>query len=200
MRVVEVFADVCCPFAHVGLRRFAERRDAAGADVVLRVRAWPLELVNGEPLDIEHETEVVSALRRQVAPDLFAGYDPARLPASSLPALALAAVAYRHDLKTGELASLTLRNALFEGGRDIGDPAELECIASALGIPTGVGAAGAVDDDWREGRRRGVVGSPHFFFGQLEAFCPGLRIERGEGDLSIAEAPGYAALLEECLR
>jgi hypothetical protein len=48
VRVVEVFADVSCPFAHVGLRRLVEQRDKlARDDIVLRVRAWPLELVNG---------------------------------------------------------------------------------------------------------------------------------------------------------
>jgi hypothetical protein len=50
--IIEVFADAGCPFTHVGLRRLVEHRDHAGRDdVVLRVRAWPLELVNGHPLD-----------------------------------------------------------------------------------------------------------------------------------------------------
>ena len=48
MRTIEVFADVLCPFTHVGLRAVAEQRARAGRDdVVIRVRAWPLELVNG---------------------------------------------------------------------------------------------------------------------------------------------------------
>jgi Acetyl-CoA hydrolase/transferase C-terminal domain len=53
--VVEVFADIWCPYAHVGIRRFVHRRWAAHRnDLVLRVRAWPLQLVNGEPLDADH--------------------------------------------------------------------------------------------------------------------------------------------------
>ena len=48
--MIEVFADVVCPFTHVGLRRLVDRRDELGASAVLRVRAWPLELINGEPL------------------------------------------------------------------------------------------------------------------------------------------------------
>ena len=44
--VVDVFADVRCPFAHVGLRRLVTRRKQLGAQLLLRVRAWPLELVN----------------------------------------------------------------------------------------------------------------------------------------------------------
>src|SRR5206468_3084962 len=49
--VIEVFADVRCPFTHVGLTRFVARRHELGRrEPRLRVRAWPLELVNGEPL------------------------------------------------------------------------------------------------------------------------------------------------------
>ena len=50
---IEVFADVTCPFTHVGLkqvvRHVAEMREPV--DVV--VRAWPLEWVNGVPLDVD---------------------------------------------------------------------------------------------------------------------------------------------------
>lgn len=48
---VEVFADLGCPFTHVGLRRLLARRaELARDEPVLLVRAWPLELVNGQPL------------------------------------------------------------------------------------------------------------------------------------------------------
>src|SRR5580765_3971359 len=97
MKTVEVFADVRCPFAHVGLRRLAGRLAAAGADVAFWVRAWPLELVNGAPLEGALIAEEVDELCDQVAPDLFAGFDPSRYPATSLPALGLAASAYRQD-------------------------------------------------------------------------------------------------------
>jgi len=58
-----------------------------------------------------------------VAPDLFAGFDPERFPMSSLPALALGAAAYKSDLQHGERVNLALREALFEEGRDLTDPA-----------------------------------------------------------------------------
>ena len=32
MLVIEVFADIWCPFAHVGLSRLVQRRDETGAD------------------------------------------------------------------------------------------------------------------------------------------------------------------------
>src|SRR5690348_5100333 len=93
-KVVEVFADIRCPFTHVGLRRLVEMRRKSGADFVLRVRAWPLELVNGEPLDPDFIAEEVEELQEQVAPDLFRGFDVAKFPGSSLPALRLAVRAY----------------------------------------------------------------------------------------------------------
>ena len=51
-REIEVFADVWCPFAHIGLRTVvAELHARKRDDVDLVVRAWPLELVNGVPMD-----------------------------------------------------------------------------------------------------------------------------------------------------
>ena len=55
---IEVFADIWCPFTHVGLRALAEERAHRGrTDVTLWVRAWPLELVNGAPMDGHHAAE-----------------------------------------------------------------------------------------------------------------------------------------------
>src|SRR3546814_2084428 len=44
MRAIEVFADIWCPFAHLGLRAVAQRRDALGrGDVPRGVRGWRSE-------------------------------------------------------------------------------------------------------------------------------------------------------------
>jgi hypothetical protein len=48
---LEVYADIGCPFAHVGLRAAIHERSRLGRDdVKLVIPAWPLELVNGAPL------------------------------------------------------------------------------------------------------------------------------------------------------
>src|SRR3546814_2266133 len=65
--------------------------------------------------------EHVADLRAQCAPDAFAGFDPERFPSTTLPALALAAAAYRYTGPVGERVSLALRDALWEQGRDISD-------------------------------------------------------------------------------
>ncbi|MHB8593931.1 MAG: DsbA family oxidoreductase, partial [Acidimicrobiales bacterium] len=71
MRVIEVFADVICPFTYVGLRQLVAERAARGpVDVSLHIRAWPLELVNGKALDAANVAEEVEALQVEVAPDL----------------------------------------------------------------------------------------------------------------------------------
>ena len=49
--VIEIFGDIYCPFAHAGLRMLDARRRDEGRDFRLWIRSWPLELVNGEPLD-----------------------------------------------------------------------------------------------------------------------------------------------------
>ena len=43
-----------------------------------------------------------------------------------------------------------------------------------------------VHADLAEGRDRGVIGSPHFFVGDDDFFCPTLAIERVDGHLTIS--------------
>lgn len=188
--MIDVFADVACPFTHVGLRRLVARRADLGGDEILHVRAWPLELVNGEPLAAEPVAEEIDALREHAAPDLFERFDADCFPATSLPAMTLAASAYRRDARLGEQVSLHLRDMLFEQGRDIGAPEVLADIAQAHGldVPAAVDRT-SIDADWEEGRRRGVEGSPHFFLGSQGFFCPSLEIERVDGHLRIGFDP-----------
>ena len=200
-KVIEVFADVVCPFTHVGLKRLVAYRNEMGRDdVVLEVHAWPLELVNGEAVPRDLLVEEVAELRAGVAPELFAGFDPTLFPMTSLPALALAARAYRAGLRRGEQVSLALRDALFEHGRNIADPDELAAIAEAYEIdPPADSDGAAVISDLERGRARAVIGSPHFFVDDGGFFCPALDIERVGGDLRIAIDPtGFAAFAEEC--
>src|SRR5689334_1102988 len=105
---VEVFADIVCPFTHVGLRRFVEARAARPSAVRLRVRAWPLEWVNGRPLSPETAAREIDSLRELVAPDLFAGFDPSSFPTTSVPAFGLVAAAYVIGDPTGEAVSLAV--------------------------------------------------------------------------------------------
>jgi predicted DsbA family dithiol-disulfide isomerase len=184
MRVIDVYADVLCPFTHVGLRRVVAEREARRVPVLLHVLAWPLEWVNGAPLDPGFVAAEVQALRESVAPDLFAGFDPRAFPSTSVPALALAAAAYERDLETGEGVSLALRDAVFEQGLDVGTDDVLDRIAAAHRVVRPEGDA-AVRAQYEAGRRRGVVGSPYFVFDDHRWFCPSLEIHHEHGEFRI---------------
>jgi predicted DsbA family dithiol-disulfide isomerase len=200
VQVVEVFADIVCPFTHVGLRRlFALREQRHREDVAIRVRAWPLELVNGEQVSRELLVEEVDDLRKAVAPDLFTGFHPDLFPMTSLPALALAASAYRIDMHRGEQVSIAMRQALFEEGRDLTDSAELLRIDQLATVDDIRTDDNDVQADYAEGRDRGVIGSPHFFVGDDDFFCPTLAIERVDGHLSISfDAAGFNEFIDRC--
>ena len=155
MSRVEVFADIVCPFTHVGLRRLSEARRGRETSPVVRVRAWPLEWLNGVPLDPDMVAHEIDALRAQVAPDMFAGFDAATFPRTSIPAFGLAAAAYAVDDLTGEVMSLALRDALFERGKDISDDDVLREIGQPFGVePLARSVAeSAVRTDWERGKR-----------------------------------------------
>jgi predicted DsbA family dithiol-disulfide isomerase len=201
--VIEVFADIWCPFAHVGLRAIEEERVRTGrSDVAIRVRAWPLELVNGVPLDPAVTKAHADDLREQVAPELFRHLEVDRFPSSTLGALELANRAYRTDLQCGERVSFALRDALFEEGRDISDPVTLGCLAHDLGVVTpGESDREAVVADWHEGQQRGVLGSPHFFCGGTDVFCPSLDITKDpiEGLSVVRDVSRLTQFLTQCL-
>jgi predicted DsbA family dithiol-disulfide isomerase len=201
-KAIKVFAGIWCPFAHVGLRCVVERRaELRREDVVLHVRAWPLELVNGAPLDPEATARHIQELRAQVAPDLFVGFDPNHFPTTTLPALAWVHAAYEMDVKRGEAVSLALRDALFDDGVDISDPDAIANIVRAEGVHSfDVTDEQAVLADWHEGESRGVKGSPHFFCGDADAFCPSLDIFKdGTGHLEVKRNMEILdAFLESC--
>ena len=194
MRVIEVFADVACPFAHAGLRRFQAYRQQRGqSEPVLRVRAWPLELVNGETLDGPSLVPKIEALRADVATDLFAGFDEHQFPTTTLPAMAAEAAAYRKGLDVGERFSFAVRHALFEDGLDVSDAAVLRSLREAHGIPEPTeDDRSAVRNDLAEGKRRDVSGSPHFFTADGSFFCPSLVIKHADDGYEVSfDAAGF---------
>lgn len=202
MSTVEVFADVLCPFTHVGLHTLIDRRRERGlAEPRLKIRAWPLELINGKPLDPDHIAAEIVALRGSVRPDLFTGFSTETFPSTSMAAFALTAAADRTgDPALIEEVGMALRDAVFERGLDIGRPDVVMTVADRFGLtPLDADATeAAVRADWDEGKRRGVVGSPHFFTPDGgDWFCPGLAISRDEaGAFVVAWKAGSKAFVD----
>jgi predicted DsbA family dithiol-disulfide isomerase len=192
---ITVFAEIACPFTHASLRRMvAVRAERGAAAVPIRVRAWPLEIVNGQPLDPSAVAQEIDGIRAGVAPDLFAGFDRATFPRTSLPAFGLAAAAYTVSDEVGERVSLALRHALFEEGRDVADEVVIRDLAARFGVtPLSPEAAiDAVQSDLERGRAHGVVGSPHFFVDEQDWFCPALAIAH-QGGLFEVHVDEHAA-------
>jgi hypothetical protein len=156
----------------------------------LLVRAWPLELVNGEPLAPGATATHIAELRRDVAPELFAGFDLGVMPSSTLRALALVEAVNDLDPSTGERLSFELRENLFEKGQRI-DDVMLTTLANRSGVPERVMEdIRPVEARLAQGRERGVKGSPHFFIGGSGLFCPYLDIEHdASGGLHLQERP-----------
>lgn len=193
---LEVFADITCPFTHVGLKRVIEHIAEIDHPVAVHVRAWPLEWVNGTGLDVDAVEMKAKALTEQLGVDDFTGLDHDQWPDTTIPALELAAAGYARDMETGLAVSVELRTALFEQGRNIADPEVLADIAARhdLALPE-PGATAAVQADYDDGRSRGVSGSPHFFVGQDNFFCPALDLGHdADGNLTARlDVDGLAA-------
>ena len=119
MTRVDVFADIVCPFTHVGLRRLSEARHARAVDLSLHVHAWPLEWINGAPLGPELLVREIDALRASVAPDLFSGFDAALFPLTSIPAFAARRGGLRSRRRNRRSPEHGPARRLFEQGEDI---------------------------------------------------------------------------------
>jgi predicted DsbA family dithiol-disulfide isomerase len=189
MNEITVFGDVCCPFTYAGLEMLRNERDGRNPSLVIRVRAWPLEWINGHPLDPDHVAREIEGLRSGPAPDLFAGFDPHAFPATSIPAFGLVQAAGTTDPRLGERAAYAVREAVFEQGLDVSHDAVLDRIAYDLGIgprPDLAACEAAVRDDYEAGKSLGVVGSPHFVTRLGSWFCPLLHIEQADGRFTVS--------------
>lgn len=183
MKSLTVFADVLCPFTHAGLHILRDRRsELGGSGPLLNLRAWPLELVNGQPLDAHHIEAEILGLRKTVCTDLFQGFSVTSFPSTAMVAYSLAVSASATgDVAVVENVGMALRDAVFELGLDVSDVAVVADIADrfALQLTDRDTTETAVRSDWAEGKERGVVGSPHFFLADGEGyFCPTLEISR----------------------
>ena len=202
--MIEVFADIWCPFTHVGLKLVAgQLRERGRQDVTIRVRSWPLEWVNGRPMDPNATLDHINELRDHVSTEFFVGFDASRFPHSTVPVLALVAHAYTADLELGQALSFEVRDWLFERGLDVSEPDTLSAIARSfeLGTPDPDDYATVVSD-WKEGRRRHVAGSPHFFCAGTSVFCPSLQISKNpqSGSRTVqTNLSRLQAFLDRCL-
>lgn len=186
MQTIEVYADITCPFTHVGLKRVVQHVSEMSEPAEVIVRAWPLEWVNHRPLAVDAVLVKAAALADQLGVDDFSGLSADAWPNSTIAALNLVACAYERDAATGLALSLEVRAALFERSQDVGDPDVLAHIAATHHLPAPTDATSdAVQADYDGGLARGVRGSPHFYVASHDFFCPALDLGHdAEGHLT----------------
>jgi predicted DsbA family dithiol-disulfide isomerase len=217
---VVLFSDLSCPWAHVAVNRFWERRARLGLEdeVVLDHRAFPLELHNdrGTPKRIlEAEIPVAGGLEPEAGWQVWQG--PVHEWASTF-LLAMEAVqaAKQQSLKSSEALDRALRRAFFAHSRNISMQHEIVAVAEA----TQEVDAGHIGESLEDGRSRRalfedrllsasseVKGSPHFFLADgTDVHNPGVELhwegELGEGFPVIdADDPeAFERLLKAAIR
>jgi predicted DsbA family dithiol-disulfide isomerase len=196
---LEVFADITCPFTHVGLKKVVKELTDVDGDVEIVIRAWPLEWVNGAPLGAAAVEAKITALQLQLGTDDFNNFCGDVWPTTTIPALNLAAAASDIDVSTGLAVSLALREALFEEGLDVGDLAVLSSVAKRFGLePPSIEVDARVQADYAEGQRRGVRGSPDFWLGDEAFFCPALTLGHDDEGLTAEfDTEGFRDFLDQ---
>ena len=107
MQTVEVYVDITCPFTHVGLKRVVQHVSETSEPAEVVVRAWPLEWVNGAPLDIGAVLVKAAALTDQLGVDDFVGLRADAWPTSTIPT---------HDLPAPSGGTSAAVQADYDGG------------------------------------------------------------------------------------
>ncbi len=127
MTEIEVFADVGCPFAHMGLsmlvderaRRESVRRETPGPGLATGDRQWQTGSKRGR------RRKGRSAAASQLGTGRFHDFDGSAYASTFLPAMELTAAAFEADPRIGEAVALEVRDLTFEQSVDVADSAVL---------------------------------------------------------------------------
>jgi|GEM_PF-739640 len=173
---VQVWSDLLCPFAYVGLLRLRRARGRLGLDGTVRLehRTFPLELFNGPHSRRGTDTEAVALGRIEPEAEFRVWTDPDdRYPHTVLLAAEAVHAASAQSLAAGEELDLALRRAFWTQSRSISHRQVILDVAA--GLPGGVvdvfELAAALDDgryraavmaDFAVARTGAITGSPTF--------------------------------------
>jgi predicted DsbA family dithiol-disulfide isomerase len=195
-----VWADIACPYATVVLHRLVRERDRRGLDLVIDLRAYPLELVNRRPTP-RSEVDADIASLAALEPDLgMAPWSaaPDTYPVTSLPALEAVRAAAGQGPEMALALDSRLRRAFLAESRCI---SILPVIAECAEECDGLDVAGLLDEmrtgpvtgdvlsHLDQAGRLGVVGSPHVALSDGSGwFAPSLQTDGGEGS-PVGDSP-----------
>ena len=200
-----LYGDLTCPWATLAVERFWRAREQAGSDVLLDVRCFPLELINGEPTRKRHLDRELGAI---AATEPTLGWLPWTADESTWPGTVLlgleAVQAAKDDAVGGLLASgeldRALRRAMYVDSRPIGLHTEIVEIARSCPavdadalenlLVRGVARASVFAQE-KDRERYGVKGSPHVFLPDgTDVHNPGVELGStaagGKGWITVA--------------
>ena len=178
---IQVWSDLLCPFAYVGLLRLRRARERLGLDRAVRIehRTFPLELFNGPHPRRGTDTEAVGL--GQIEPEAeFRVWTAADdlYPHTVLLAAEAVHAANAQSLQAGEALDLALRRAFWTRSKSISHRQVILDVAGEL--PEGVLDVDALAAALDSGRHRSdVMGD--FAVSQTDAVAgsPTLRFEDG---------------------
>lgn len=188
---IQMWSDLLCPFAYVGLLRLRRARERLGLGAVVRLehRTFPLELFNGPHPRRGTDTEAVGL--GQIEPEaefrVWSASDDL-YPHTVLLAAEAVHAATAQCLDAGEDLDLALRRAFWTRSRSISHrqvilevaadlpDGSIDVAALATALDTGRHRA-AVLDDYAVARTDAIVGSPTLRFADGGAVTnPGVQV------------------------
>lgn len=174
MTTIEVWSDLLCPFAYVGLLRLRRARARLGSDVSIEHHTFPLELFDGPHPRRGTDTEAVGL--GQIEPE--AGFRVWTAADDLYPHTVLLAAEAVHaagaqSLAAGEELDLALRKAFWTQSRSISHRQVILDVAGTVAQVDADALAAALDDgrhrrdvmaDFAVARTDAIDGSPTFRF------------------------------------
>lgn len=215
-KMVAVYADIGCPWAHVAVFRLHSTRTRLGLDREVRfdIRAFPLELINEQPTPkriLDAEIPVAGALEPDAKWQMWQRplYE---FPVTTLPALEAVEAAKEQGLRASEELDRALRVAFLGNSRCVSMRDEILDVASSCddvdpgslqkSLDDG-SARPAVIEQWHVADASEVEGSPHLFLADgTNLHNPGIEMHwegpHGEG-FPVVDAD-YPEIYEDLLK
>ena len=197
--IVDIVADVVCPWCYVGVKSFLASRDLLKADFDIAPRFRPYQLNPGLPgagvdrhafyrtkfPDAERLAAAREAIRANARASGF-DFDPAAPQILPNTAKAHQIIRLAHFAGEQEKATLAIYHAFWDELKDIGDDATLIEIAGKSGIDEGLAAAalssredaGMIEAESDSFRKAGVSGVPTFIVNEQTGFSGGMPPEQ----------------------
>jgi predicted DsbA family dithiol-disulfide isomerase len=172
MTTIQVWSDLLCPFAYVGILRLRRARERLGLDVALEHHTFPLELFDGPHPRRGTDTEAVGLGQIEPEAQFRVGTEPDdRYPHTVLLAAEAVHAASAQSVRAGETLDLALRRAFWTHSRSIshrqvilevaGEQAGIDVDALAAALDTGRHRADVMAD-FAVSQTDAIAASPTF--------------------------------------